>query len=93
MPRANVIPFPTTPPFAKPRKRGALPLAERQANITSNLPTLMDATYSEIAKLWARQVQMGLIAKMHQLTIPQVEAVIWVAYNYGNHPVQVRRAA
>ena len=79
--RNNVIAFPASPVFAAPRKRGARSHTDLQANITSNFPLLMERTYADIKRMWKRQVPMGWIAKIHQLTIPQVEACIWVAYN------------
>ena len=85
MPRNNLIPFPfpASPPFARPRKRGARSHADLQASITSNLPLLMEKSYKRIKDLWRRQVPMAWIAKMEQLTIAQVEACLWVAYNAG----------
>ena len=101
MPHRNVIPFPTTPPFAVPRKRGARSHADLQARVVSNLPLLMERTYTEIAKLWRRQVPIGWIAKMHQLSVCQVEACLWVSYNapsvpgdeLAGHDIAARRAA
>ena len=43
MPSRNVIPFPfpASPPFAQPRKRGARSHVDLQARIASNLPLLI----------------------------------------------------
>lgn len=91
--QSNVIPFPSTPPFQVLRKRGARSHAALKARITSNLPDLMPKTQGDIVRLWRYQVPMGWIAKMHQLTIPQVEAVVWMAYNGEGPVVAYGRAA
>jgi len=77
----RVIAFPTTPPFARGRKRGCRPHTELKAHVASNLPELLAAAWCDIARLWSKGVQIGWIAKMHDLTIPQVEAVLWVWYH------------
>lgn len=92
MPSSNVIAFPSKPPFADPRKRGALSNAEKRLSIASNLPELMPRTYGEIVNDWRRGVRMAWLAKIHQLTMAQVEAVIWAA-DSGYGPFAVRRAA
>jgi hypothetical protein len=89
----NLIHFPSTPPFQSPRKRGALKDAEKKQAIVSNLPALMPTTHADIVRMWRRQVRIQLIAKIHQLTVGQVEAVLWLAFHGSDGPVQMRRAA
>jgi hypothetical protein len=89
---SNVIAFPTTPPFAAPRKRGAASDAEKKLWIASNLPDLVPHIYGEIVNNWRRGVRMAWLAKIHQLRIAQIEAVIWAADN-GYGPFEARRAA
>lgn len=75
----TVIAFPTTAPFDEPRKRGAQSGAEMKRSIVSYLPALIDEVSLDIVRSWRRQVPIAWLAKIHQLTVRQVEAVLWVA--------------
>lgn len=92
MPGSNVIPFPTTPPFERPRKRGAISTKEAAAHIVTNLPRLMEQVSARIVRDWTRGVRIQALAKMNELTVGQVESVIWLAF-HDVPPVALRRAA
>ena len=91
MPRNNVIPFPASPPFAAPRKRGASSSAESMQHIGSNLPDLLVDVKLDIVRAWRRGVRIAWLAKMHQLSVAQLEAVLWSELGYC--PAPQRRAA
>lgn len=89
--RSNVITFPSKPPFQAARKRGAPSVIEAQAFIASNLPSLLADVRLNIVRSWRRGVRIAWLAKMHQLTVAQTEAVLWS--ELGFQPVPQRRAA
>ena len=88
--RSNVIPFPTTPPFARPRKPGAVSDVEKKHHIATNLPALMPSVAAQIVNRWRRGTQIAFLAKEFQLTQRQTESVIWCA---DHHEWETRRAA
>ena len=87
----NVIPFPTVPPFAFPRKRGAQSDEQKAAHIASYRPRLIEDVELGIVSGWRRGVAIAWLAKMHQLTVRQTEAVIWCYQNFNRPaPASVR---
>jgi hypothetical protein len=84
--------FPSTPPFAQPRKRGAQSVTEMQRRIASYLPQLIEDVRLDIVAAWRREVPIAFLAKMHQLTVRQVEAVIWVEYHQQPCPAPAMSA-
>jgi hypothetical protein len=89
--RNNIIPFPTTPPFAKPRKPGALSTAESMEHVASDMPALLVDVRLDIVRAWRRGVRISWLAKIHQLRVVQVEAILWL--ELGFRPTPMRRAA
>ncbi len=75
----NLIEFPASPPFAAPRKRGAVSDVEKKHHIATNLPALLPSVAAQIVNRWRRGTQMAYLAKEFQLTCRQAEAVIWCA--------------
>lgn len=90
--RNNLIEFPASPPFAAPRKRGASSTAEATAHVASNLPVLLADVRLDIVRSWRRGVRIAWLAKIHQLTVAQTEAVLWAELGFRPAP-QFRRAA
>ncbi len=79
----NLIVFPVTSKSPAPvaRKRGASNLVEMTAAVASNVPALIEDVKLDIAAKWRRGVRIAYLAKIHQLTVRQVEAIIWMAYH------------
>jgi hypothetical protein len=52
---------------------------EKKHHIATNLPALLPAVAAQIVNGWRRGVQIPYLAKQHQLTCRQTEAVVWCA--------------
>jgi hypothetical protein len=89
--RNNLIPFPASPPFAKPRKPGASSIAESMEHIASDLPALLIDVKLDIVRSWRRGVRISWLAKIHQLRVVQIEALLWI--ELGQRPTPVYRRA
>lgn len=90
---SKILVFPSTPPFAEPRKRGAQSIVEMKACVASYLPRLIEDVKLDIVAAWRRGVSIAFLAKMHQLTVRQCEAVIWCEYHQRPvPPISAREA-
>lgn len=74
------------------RKMG--PASERENNrlFTSNLPPLMESVMDRIVRDWRRGIKIRSLAATYQLTVLQVERIVWCRHYGSPEPPTVRQA-